>query len=135
MSDLNIARNMKPTNLDEHGCDPISSNCVIWQGPDIDCINLCKGDTVSDVVFKLATELCDLMDTFKISNYDLTCLGLAECTPKTFQELIQLLIEKICECCDVDPDIDPKIFQEGCPDCEVTVCSAFYTTNSQGDTI
>ena len=42
-------------------CSHISSNCVIWQGPDISCINLCNGDTVSDVVAKLATELCNLV--------------------------------------------------------------------------
>ena len=52
---------MKPTNIYKHGCDPISSNCVIWQGPDIECINLCKWDSVSDVVYKLAQELCTVM--------------------------------------------------------------------------
>jgi hypothetical protein len=57
-----------------------------------------------------------------------------ECAPKDFQALIQLLIDKICECCDLDP-IDPKLPTEGCPDCEVTVCSDFYTTNASGDTV
>jgi len=47
---------MKPLNYSSENCDPISSNCVIWQGPDIDCIDLCKGDTVSEVIYKLATE-------------------------------------------------------------------------------
>ena len=47
---------MKPLNLDNKPCSPISSNCVIWQGPDIPCIKLCTGDTVSDVVAKLATD-------------------------------------------------------------------------------
>ena len=94
---------MKPTNIYKHGCDPISSNCVIWQGPDIECIDLCKGDTVSDVVYALAKELCTLMDTFKIDNYDLSCLNLAECEPADFQALLQLLINKICECCNETP--------------------------------
>jgi hypothetical protein len=125
---------MKPTNIHKHGCNPISSNCVIWQGPDIDCIELCKGDTVSDVVFALATELCALMEMFDVTNYELDCLGLGECAPKDFQALIQLLIDKVCACCDIDP-IDPKLPTEGCPDCEVTVCSDFYYQNSSGDTI
>ena len=43
---------MKPVNLDTTPCSPIASNCVVWTGPNIPCINLCKGDTVSDVVFK-----------------------------------------------------------------------------------
>jgi hypothetical protein len=88
---------MKPLNLDNSPCSPISSNCVIWQGQDIPCINLCAGDTVSDVVFKLATELCTIMETLKISNYDLACFNLVACPPSTFEELIQFLINKICE--------------------------------------
>jgi len=94
---------MKPLNLDHSPCNPISSNCVIWQGPDIPCIKLCKGDTISDVVFKLATELCTIMDTLKVTSYDLACFNLAECAPNTFQELIQFLITRICALENIDP--------------------------------
>ena len=56
---------MKPLNLDNSPCSPISSNCVVWQGPDISCLNLCTGDTISDVVAAMATELCTILDTLK----------------------------------------------------------------------
>ena len=39
------------------GCNPISSNCVIWQGPDLPCIDLCTGDSISSVVAKLCQQL------------------------------------------------------------------------------
>ena len=42
------------------GCDNVSSNCVIWQGPDLPCIDICYGDTVSDVIAKLCEELIAL---------------------------------------------------------------------------
>ena len=87
---------MKPLNLDNSPCSPISSNCVIWQGPDIPCIKLCKGDTVSDVIHKLATELCNIMDLLDVNGYDLSCFDLASCKPKNIKELIQFLIERIC---------------------------------------
>jgi hypothetical protein len=87
---------MKPLNLDNKPCSPISSNCVIWQGPNIPCINLCTGDTVSDVVGKLATELCAVLDTLNVTNYDLSCFNLVACGPNDFQALIQFLIEQIC---------------------------------------
>lgn len=87
---------MKPLNLDNKPCSPISSNCVIWQGPDIPCIKLCTGDTVSDVVGKLATELCTVLDTLNVTNYDLSCFNLTACGPNDFQALIQFLIEQIC---------------------------------------
>jgi hypothetical protein len=124
---------MKPTNSKSEGCVPVSSNCVIWQGPDIECISLCKGDTVSDVVYKLATELCTLMDTFGISNYDLTCFNLAECAPKDFVALINLLIQRICDLENVSPT--PSTPSAGCPDCVVNICSQFYYTNELGDLV
>jgi hypothetical protein len=70
---------------------------VIWQGPDIPCIDLCKGDTVSDVVNKLAIELCTIMDQLNVSTLDLQCLGVPGCPPKDFQAFLQLIIDKICE--------------------------------------
>ena len=87
---------MKPLNLDNSPCSPTSSNCVIWQGPDLPCIKLCKGDTISDVIAKLATELCTIMDMLNVSNYDLSCFNLTACAPNDFQALIQFLIERIC---------------------------------------
>jgi hypothetical protein len=69
---------------------------VIWQGPNIPCINLCTGDTVSDVVGKLATELCAVLDTLNVTNYDLSCFNLVACGPNDFHALIQFLIEQIC---------------------------------------
>ena len=42
------------------GCDNVSSNCVVWQGPDLPCIDLCHGDTISNVIAKLCEELVEL---------------------------------------------------------------------------
>lgn len=117
---------MKPLNLDNRPCSPISSNCVIWQGPDIPCIKLCSGDTISDIVFKLATELCTIMDQLNVSNYDLSCFNLTACPPEDFQALIQFLITKICELNGISPD-DPK--SSGCPDCVVSVATCLRDTD------
>ena len=92
---------MKPLNYDNSPCNPTSSNCVVWQGPNLDCIKLCTGDTVSDVIANLATELCNVMDELLITNYDLSCFNLVGCKPETYQELLQFLINKICTCCNV----------------------------------
>jgi hypothetical protein len=115
---------MKPLNLDNSPCSPISSNCIVWQGPDIPCIHLCTGDTISDVVNKLATELCTVLDTLKVSNYDLSCFNLQACDPDDFQALIQFLITKICE----NEGITPATNQtSGCPNCVVSVAECFVT--------
>jgi len=98
-----------PTNITSgQGCNPVSSNCVIWQGPDIPCINLCHGDSISDVVAKLATELCDILNQLDIKTYDLTCFNPICPTPKNFHDLIQFLIGRICA-------IENCVFEPGCP--------------------
>ena len=97
---------MKPINLNKEGCDPVSSNCVVWQGPDIECIDLCKGDSVTEVIFKLSTELCALMDTFNISNFDIECLDLGECGPTDFTGLFNILIQNICDLNQINPPVD-----------------------------
>ena len=79
-------------------CPKISSACVIWQGPNIPCINLCAGDAIDEVVFKLATYLCELSNNiFDVEAVDFDCLleGVTV-VPSNLQETIQLLINNLC---------------------------------------
>jgi hypothetical protein len=62
------------------------------------------------------------MDQLKVSNYDLTCLGINACPPEDFQALIQLLITKICELNGITPT---EVKSSGCPDCVVSVAPCF----------
>lgn len=146
---------MKPLNLDNKPCSPISSNCVVWQGPDIPCIHLCTGDSISEVIHKLATELCEVLETLKVSNYDLTCFSTISCGPQNFQELVQFILDQLClleggtpsssggTVVPITSPLDPRqpnsssqlvtvkpIFtkaraSETCPDCVVTVPDEF----------
>ena len=90
------------SNTAEQGCSPVSSNCVVWQGPDIPCLNLCNGDTVSDVVYKVAVQLCTIKDELNLSALDLSCL-LTFCssvgsapTPKTLSAVLGFIRDKVC---------------------------------------
>ena len=79
-------------------CPKISTSCVIWQGPNIPCIDLCAGDSIDEVVFKLATLLCDVTENvLDVSTLDFACLvasGAAE--PTTLLQTLQLIITKVC---------------------------------------
>ena len=80
-------------------CTPVSSNCVIWQGPDISCIDLCNGDTISDVIAKLATEICSIIDATCECNPDLTGLDIScitETTPEGLVPTLQAIIDYSC---------------------------------------
>lgn len=84
-----------------NGCDNISSNCVVWQGPDIACIDLCTGDTISDVTAKLATKVCDLITNGvdanpNLAGLDLTCLNIAGKTPTELVPVLQEMVNSIC---------------------------------------
>lgn len=96
---------MIPVNnsSDSHGCSNTSSNCVIWQGPDISCINLCTGDSVSDVVAKIAEKLCALPATcasstdIDISGLTLDCvLPDGQPAPSNIVEVAQRIITYVC---------------------------------------
>lgn len=75
----------------------ISSNCVIWQGPKIECLDLCRGDNITEVVYKFALSYCELLDQLDVTTYDLGCLDTPECQITNIHDLIQALIDKICD--------------------------------------
>src|SRR3954453_5445817 len=81
-------------------CSPTSSNCVIWQGPCLPCINLNTGDSISEVIHSLAIQICDLITSLDISQLDFKCLidsSLNTAEPeKTLVSAITLLINKVC---------------------------------------
>ena len=117
-------------NDTQEGCNPTSSNCVIWQGPDIPCINLCRGDSISDVTAKLAERLCTILDYLDVTAYDLTCFNPICTTPSDFQGLIQLLIERICAINNIP--VTPG-GAAGCPDCVVPVAQCLQRPDALGN--
>jgi len=142
-----------PTNSSlakKHGCNPVSSNCVVWQGPDLDCIGLCHGDTISDVIAKLAQELCDLIDLVSLAPtsttpFDFTCLlQTGQLPPENIHELIQLIIDRLCDqiaesnSLEGDINIIEKRGGSGtdCPDtCIIAIADCFQYTNPFGDLV
>ena len=93
---------MIPTNSGRTSpCDPISSNCVIWQGPDIPCIEICNGDTISDVTAKMAELLCDILEGTCLCDPDMTsvdikCLDTLPPFDQTVQGITGAIITYIC---------------------------------------
>ncbi len=88
------------SSSEKENCAPQSSNCVVWQGPALECINLCKGDSISDVTYKLAVELCKIKDATDLTDLDLNCiLDLCDGTPNpelTTAAVLQVIIDGLC---------------------------------------
>jgi hypothetical protein len=128
------------SNLNKDNCSPVSSNCVIWQGPDLPCIALCTGDSISEVVYKVAVTLCDLQASLDLSNVDLTCLlnitsTLCPVLPepeKTIAQIIQFLVNKVCCLADIVDAITPV----GPSEVQVAIEQCFKPyVNAQGQTV
>jgi hypothetical protein len=117
------------------GCNPVSSNCVIWQGPDIPCIDLCRGDSISDVTYKLATQLCTLVDELAITGFDVTCFPPICPRPENIHDLIQFMLDKLCELQN-NTSTGTSSTAPLCPDnCIVTVCEDFQHPDALGNWI
>ena len=94
-----------------NGCDNTSSNCVIWQGPDLTCVDICNGDTISDVVAKLAEQLCECCgltgeggrarsaSSIDIRTVNQLCLESDYGKANNIQTLLTNIIDKLCTCC------------------------------------
>lgn len=51
-------------------CTPVSSSCVIWNGPKIECIDQYQNDSIEDVVYRLGQIVCSLSE---IQSSDCNC--------------------------------------------------------------
>lgn len=119
-------------------CPKISTACVIWQGPDIPCINLCAGDSIDEVVFKLATLLCDITENvLDVSSLEFSCLVQAGAqNPQTLLQVLQLIITKVCSL-PTTTTTDPGTGRpgDGIADPYISLPECLYFTNEDGDLV
>lgn len=52
----------------------LNSNTIIWDGPSIPCLQLCEGDTVSDVIYNIAKQVCCIIDDLDTKDIDYSCI-------------------------------------------------------------
>jgi len=81
-------------------CVETRSTCVVWDGPDINClgVNLCKGQSIDIIIYNTAKKLCEVLEALKIDMVDLSCLIEGDTTgaPTNMQELFTLVVSKLC---------------------------------------
>jgi hypothetical protein len=129
---------MTPTHSGQYTlpCNPTSSNCVSWEGPDLPCIHLCKGDSVTDAVYKAAVVLCEVKDELNLSELDLqnifdVCAACPE-PEKTLKNILQLLINKVKTLQDLISGLEGSSSGE---EIIIRIASCFRTDDGSGDTI
>jgi len=78
-----------------------SSNQILWDGPNIPCIDLCTGDTVSSIVYKIASHICSIYtDIDALKNLTFQCLvDCSNTTPKDYslKGIFEVLLTNDCK--------------------------------------
>lgn len=119
----------KPTNTRSAGCAVTTSNCVVWQGPDLCCIDLCHGDSISEVINEIAKKICKIFEMLDVQSYDLSELLTTECGPANFVELVQFLIDQVAAIKNNPNGVTSTA--SGCPDCDIAVAACFQERYGQ----
>jgi hypothetical protein len=60
-------------------------------------IEICKGDSINIALYELFKMMCQLLEKTDISLIDSTCLFDLPSEPDTFEELLNLIIQKLCD--------------------------------------
>lgn len=87
--------NGKPTNTKPNGCVTTPAPCVVWDGPELPGLKICKGDSITMPIYQLAKKLCTVQGYLSLENYDLSSLDLTDCEVISFIGMIQTLVEKV----------------------------------------
>jgi len=128
------------SNITSSGCIPTSSDCIIWQGPNIPCINLCTGDSITDVTYKLAEKLCAVQSAYDLTPLNLNDLvtfctaigGAPTGTNKTLVNVLDFIVKKLsCVNGKVDAIVPGTTYTE--PSLTLPTCLQY--SNGAGGTV
>lgn len=105
---------MKKTNTtDTNGGIRTDSGCIIWNGPEIACLDICAGDKLNDLVYAIATKVCESTSSTDLSTLSLQCLvdklGVTLPTEKNILTILQVLVNNDCHLKDLIDAVDAKI--------------------------
>lgn len=78
----------------------MSGNCITWDGPNIPCLDICTGDTLTTVIAEFATKFCEVLEDLNMEDADLSCIiNLPPLTTseKTVKKIIELLLQNQCD--------------------------------------
>lgn len=97
-----VSSNIKPNNK----ClNPVTTKCVTWDGPEITCLDgtvLCKGQTIENSVYLLASKMCEIYEAIDIQGIN-TCINniqdgasVSIGSTSTIQQIFSAIINKVC---------------------------------------
>lgn len=108
----------------------------MWQGPDLGCISVCTGQTLSETMYELAKKVCELQNLLNLSDLDLKCLiNACIACPEPDKKLaivLQLIIDRVCTLQEIIDNLNPD---ETANQMITRMAVCFQFTDSSGDLI
>lgn len=136
--------------------NPVSTKCVIWDGPDITCLDgttLCKGQSIETTVYNVATKLCQVYEVLSLENIN-TCINNIQedgsvtsvSSESSIQEVFSAVIQKVCSLttrvedlentpCGVDVAVVPECIRNYTSPCFPVAISNIATYDSVNNTL
>lgn len=92
-----MAKPIISSNNKTGNCTPTSSQCVIWEGTLPTCIEACFGDTIEDIVYKIASKVCTIESNDTIPLSMIGCLPIADIDGDfSTKNILRILISEHC---------------------------------------
>lgn len=106
-----MANNCNTNLFQDSDPNTITSNSVIWQGGDIECLGICNGIKLTPLVSTIVTSICQILEDIDISSVELcpefiTKLGTRD---KNIANLFQVLLDYNCSLIDLLADMQDQI--------------------------
>jgi hypothetical protein len=96
--------------------DPVFSDQVIWNGPDIPCLKICKGQKLSAIIANLAAKVCQVLSPYDLSSLTLDCaleiFGQLEPVERTITSVFQILLDNDCGLKDLIDNLQAQIYSQ-----------------------
>lgn len=102
----------------KNSANNISSNNILWDGPNIPCLDLCTGDTVSNTVYKIAQKVCTMVDdleALKTLTFDCLIDCPSSCDPKDYslKAIFEVLLANDCKLQDAISQVEQSVSTGG----------------------
>ena len=91
---------IRKNNPVQQRCDDYTSNCVIWDGPNLilRCfsVGIVRGQTINPAVYESYQLLCKILNEIDIEGLDLDCLADTAKKSPSIRDIFDYIINKLC---------------------------------------
>lgn len=76
----------------------VSAKAVVWYGEDIPCLNICKGESVDEIINIIGKKFCEVLDDLDLNEIELCpeLVTLLNGRDKNLANIVQILVDNNC---------------------------------------